>query len=265
MSGIKRSLVVTLTALFTGLSAAHAAELKVTFTNNAPSGGTYLTPAWVGFHDGSFDAFSPGSLASAGIEAISEDGNVMPLAALFAGSGIDSVAGGAPIAPGETVTTMLSVASGGSNDYFSFASMVLPSSDFFIGNDNPKSTSIAGLLDGTFSSITLSVIGVFDSGTEVNDFASSAGNPLFPIGLPAGQSGPNEGADEGGFIAFVTGTPYGGYANVGGADLSSLDFTGYESIATFTISAVPVPAALPLLLSALGGLGFMHRRGASAT
>lgn len=258
MSATKITLAATLGLLFAGAASVQAADIRVTFTNNASSGGTYLTPAWVGFHDGTFDAFSAGAAASSAIEAISEDGNVMPLSSLFAGSGIDGVAGGAPVAPGSSVSTMIAVAADGSNDYFSFASMVLPSSDFFIGNDDPRSTSIAGLLDGTFNSITLSVISVFDAGTEVNDFATSAGNGLF--GVPGGQSGPNEGADEGGFVALVTGAAYAGFANSGGVDLSPFNFSDYDSVATFTLTAVPVPAALPLLLSALGGLGLVTRR-----
>ena len=33
-------------------------EIQVTVTNNAPAGGAYLTPVWLGFHDGSFDSYN---------------------------------------------------------------------------------------------------------------------------------------------------------------------------------------------------------------
>lgn len=265
MKGLKRSIALGTAALIAGISSAHAADINVAFTNNAPTGGTYLTPAWVGFHNGSFDLFTAGPAGSAlpALESIAEDGNTGPLFTAFDafGSGDDAMVGGGPVAPGQTVDTTLSVAEDGSGNYFSFASMVLPSSDFFIGNDNPLSLSIAGLLDGTFKSISVNVVNVYDAGTEVNDFATSAGNPLFPIaGLPAGQGGPNQGADEGAFVTLITSAAYGDYGNSAGLDLSALGFSDYDSIATFTLTAVPVPAALPLLLTALGGLGFMRKR-----
>ena len=258
MKTIMRAISASLVGLAVGVSSVQAADIQVTFTNNAPTGGTYLTPAWVGFHDGRFDAFSAGTGASLGIETIAEVGDPSALSAIFAGSGVDSVAGAAPVAPGSTVRTVVSLAEDGSNSFFSFASMVLPSNDFFIGNDNPITTSIAGLLDGTFSRISVDVISVYDAGTEVNDFATSAGNGLF--GIPGGNA--PAGTDEMGVIAIVTSDAYSGFANDGGADLSGLNFSDYDSLATFTLSAapVPVPAALPLLLSAVGGLSLIRRR-----
>ena len=255
MSGVKHVVAAGLATLITG-SVAHAVEIQVDFTNDAPAGGTYLTPAWVGFHDGSFDTFDAGAGASAALEALAEDGNTGPLFASFASA--DGMAGGAPVAPGATVSTVVSVDADGSDDFFSFASMVLPSTDYFIGNDSPTATSIAGLLDGTFSQVTISVIGVFDAGTEVNTFDTSAGNPLF--GIPGGQGVPGEGTAENGLVTLVT-VPYGNYPDPG-VDISGLDFSTYDSVATFTLSVVPipVPAALPLMLSAVGGLAFTHRR-----
>lgn len=40
--------------------AALALQVEVTVTSNAPTGGVYLTPLWVGFHDGSFDSYNGG-------------------------------------------------------------------------------------------------------------------------------------------------------------------------------------------------------------
>ena len=50
----------------------------------------------------------------------------------------------------------------------------------------------------------------YDAGTEINDFATSAGNGLFP-GLGGGQMGPNQGADENGVVTTVSGDPYPGW------------------------------------------------------
>lgn len=58
---------------------AEAATVKVSVENLGPAGGIFLTPVWVGFHDGSFDTYDLGSPASAGLERIAEDGNPAPL------------------------------------------------------------------------------------------------------------------------------------------------------------------------------------------
>ena len=259
---IKKTHII-LPALFTALAAsnsANAIQLQITISNDAGAGGSYLTPVWLGFHDGSFDQFDAGASASAGIEAIAEDGNASVLSASFAGNGVDTVVGGGPIAPGQTVTTTINIADDGSQSYLSFASMLLPSSDFFIGNDDGRAISLRGLVDGTFSSASYSVVTAYDAGTEINDFATSAGNPLF--GIAPGQNGPNQGADEFGSIAAITGADFASFLNAEGIDVSRFDFTG-ASLATITVSTVtdvPVPAAAWLFGSALMGLGTVARK-----
>ena len=64
-----------------------ATPVDVTFTivNNAPENGVFLTPVWLGFHDGTFDLFSSGESASASLERLAEDGNTAPLSAAFLG------------------------------------------------------------------------------------------------------------------------------------------------------------------------------------
>ncbi|MFK7888797.1 MAG: spondin domain-containing protein [Gammaproteobacteria bacterium] len=251
-------------------TSASATSLRVTITNNAPNGGAYITPVWTAFHNGSFDTFSIGDSASAGLEAIAEDGNVGPLSDLFAASaagGVQGVTGAAPIAPGQTVSQIFNVADDGSNNYFSYASMVLPSSDYFIGNGDPTVHNLAKLLDGTLSEIVLNVGTpgrVYDAGTEVNDFDTSAGNGLF-ANIPGGQMGPNQGADENGVVQGVFGTDaYADFLSAAGIDTSLLNFLDLDlynkGLATIRIEVVPVPAALPLFMAALGALGFVKRR-----
>ena len=239
-----------------------AADVRVTVTNDADPGGTYLTPTWVGFHDGSFDVFDLGAVANSGVEAVAEDGNPGPLGTLFAGNGLGGVVGGGPIAPGASASAEFSIAEDGSNSFVSFASMLLPSTDFFIGNDDPHALSLSGLLDGTFSAVTFVVTQVYDAGTEINDFATSAANGLF--GIPGGQGGPNQGADENGVITIASGADYLAYLNLGGTDVAPFNFDNYESLATITIESVPapvpVPASLPLIASAAAALGFVRRR-----
>jgi hypothetical protein len=251
--------------------AASALTLQITVTNNSPGGGTYLTPVWFGFHNGSFDSYDLGSPASAALEALAEDGDVAPISSLFGGvpdGRVQGVAGGGPIGPGQSVTRTIDVSDDGSNTYFSYASMVLPSSDYFVANDNPLAHSIADILAGVANEIVFN-IGlpgtVTDAGTEVNSFLTSAGNGLFP-GLGGGQTGPNQGDTEGGVVTIVGASdPYAAYLGMPGIDLTAFNFNDdywSSGIATITISAVPVPAALPLFVAALGALGLVRRRAA---
>ncbi len=241
--------------------------IPITITNNAPIGSVYLTPVWLGLHDGSFDSYDNGAEASAGIEAIAEDGNPGPLSDLFDAAGrVQGVAGGAPIAPGQTVTLTLDVANDGSNNYLSYASMVLPSNDYFVANGDPLAHSIESVLNGnaTELSFNIGVPGsINDAGTEINDFLTSAGNGLF--GFPGGQGGPNQGADENGVITNVTGNdPFVDFLNLPpGFNASLFNFNDdfwLDGIATVTVPAVPVPAALPLFAGALSLFGLMRRR-----
>ncbi|MEZ5162593.1 MAG: spondin domain-containing protein [Fimbriimonadaceae bacterium] len=122
--------------------AAHAVDFRVSITNMAPSNGTYLTPMWFGFHDGSFDTFSVGSAASMGLERIAEDGNPSVIGADFmasgAGSGSGVLSGIGPIAPGQSTSMIITIDENDPrSNYFSFLSMVIPSNDAFIGNENP--------------------------------------------------------------------------------------------------------------------------------
>ncbi|MEO0381696.1 MAG: spondin domain-containing protein, partial [Pseudomonadota bacterium] len=55
-------------------SAAHASSLRITVENNQGAGGLSITPLYLGFHNGSFDAFDVGGTASTGVELIAETG-----------------------------------------------------------------------------------------------------------------------------------------------------------------------------------------------
>ena len=122
--------------------------VRVTITNNSPDGGTFITPVWVGFHDGSFDTYNGGLSSQEGLERLAEDGDTSVISSDFLGGytyidpvgptsarilsaqagadRVDGTVGGAPIAPGDSVSLDLVIDTDGSNRYFSYASMVLP-------------------------------------------------------------------------------------------------------------------------------------------
>lgn len=248
----------------------------VRIENIAPNDGVAITPVWVGFHSGSFDSYNGGTLALEGLERIAEDGNSGLLSAQFndfdpknggytyidnsgdVGQSAlvrtgdltdafrqDATMGNGPLLPGDVATEEFILRNDGSNNYFSYVSMILPSNDFFTANGNPLAHSIGSILqNGGEISFVIGTPngGVNDAGTEFESFEFSAGNGLFPgRSLPMGQSGPNVGATTSELIANVVGNPFELFelkSSEGVADLAGLDFNQYEAgIATVTIGA----------------------------
>ncbi|MEO1336618.1 MAG: spondin domain-containing protein [Myxococcota bacterium] len=183
----------------------------MTIENMAPSFGTFLTPVWVGFHEGRFDTYDgnqpasndprPGSLA---MERLCEDGNNGPISEDFAAlsQGLDATIAGpnGPLAPGEVVSSaFLLDANSPDQRYFSYASMILPSNDFCISNGNPQRHLIFDD-NGQFVAQDFFVAGseVLDAGTEVNDEVPA--NTAF-----FGQATPDTGVDENGTIGTLGG------------------------------------------------------------
>lgn len=243
----------------------HATQVVVTIENLAPETGTFLTPAWVGFHDGTFDLYDRDvSLNSGdfdGMEALVEDGNTGPLSDRFANEGRGTVQGTlpGPFAPGETVRQLFSLdESSPQSRYFSYASMVIPSNDAFIANGNPLAHSLfqGGQLVGTEFIVLGSM--VLDGGTEVNDEIPESTAFL-------GQTAPNTGVDENGVVVSHPGFQATGNGGIlDDPRFAGADFTaeGYE-VARISVQVVPVPAALPLFaagLAALAAIGARRRQ-----
>lgn len=282
--------ILTLSAMS---APAHAVQqVKVEITSNAPDGGVALTPVWVGFHDGSFDSYNGGLSSQEGLERLAEDGNTSVISDDFLGgytyidssSGtpvsarilstqtgservdgtIGSPDGPPPIQPGETVSQLFDIDTSGINRYFSYASMVLPSNDFYVANGNAFAHDLSSLYDGEGSvSFNIGLPGlVNDAGTEVESYITSAANGLF--GLAGGQSGPDQGADENGVNANVLGpNPLSALNFVEGTP-AAFDFNDSalyaNGIATITITAVPEPSSIALGVLGLVGMSLSRRR-----
>lgn len=237
---------------------APAAAIQVTIRNLSPANGTYLTPMWAGFHNGSFDVFDSGAAASAALERLAEDGDASGLANALLMSGAGSVQGtlpGAlgPIAPGESASMVFNLDPLAlTSRYFSYAAMVIPSNDAFIGNGNPMAIPVFDAA-GNFVGGSFIVPGsmVWDAGTEVNDEVPM--NTAF-----LGQVAPNTGTTQNGVVMAHAGYIPGG--NVLTA-FPNADFTapGYQ-VAEITLQPVPEPATFGLLCSSLLLLGFRRLR-----
>jgi len=251
--------------------AAHAAnDVSVTFTNLAPPGGVGTAPLWVGFHDGSFDAFDVGSAASIGIERSAEDGDSAPLSGIFGASvpgGTQATLPGPPAFPGDVRSTTFSgLDLGGAARYFSYAGMVVVSNDFFIGNDDAMAIDLSSFAvsGGTLSFLIGTPGSVYDAGTEVNDFNFSLANGAFGIG--GGQTMGDQGTAENGVVHVVTGNPFPSFLGQDlvppGYDFGPIDFNAYDAIGRIDIqiAAIPEPETYALMLAGLGYLGWMTRR-----
>lgn len=226
----------------------------VTFENLQSTGGFSLTPAWVGFHDGTFDLFNTGATASPQLEALAELGDVSGIQGIFGGD--DSViaapgglAGLGVVSPGESGSVTINTAAG--NDFFSYASMVIPSNDTFIGNGNPTQFSAPSL----GNTLTIDVVSFYDAGTEVNDRDDGAA-------FSTTGGGGAGGVAEGGTVQLADLTAFNntfrGTSIPGGTTITSdLAFP----IARFTITSVPEPGTAAFFgVFAFGLLARRRRR-----
>lgn len=262
--------------------------------------GGVITPLWASFHDGSFDTFTPGTTASSGVEHIAEDGlvgleaNVPGFIDLARAAGlrpeslpppetlIDSQFGASPagqsggtqgiitvtpvgIVPGATLSRVFELdENSGSNDFFSYAAMFIPSNDAFFADEEP--IRVFGP-DGAFIGAEILVAGadIWDAGTEVNtDGTLAEANATIPVNLAV----VGEGTPENGVISRHQGLGAGALAQMvpnGGPGFAGADFSapGFQ-VARITVTRVSEPSTLaaPLLVAVLG-LHLARRRRAS--
>lgn len=201
-------------------------DIRIVTTNTSLHGGTFLTPLWFAAHDGSFDLYTNGEAASAGLEALAEDGNFTPINEEVLAADADAVTGAVlgaagPIATGETASSTVSL-NGSATSHISLSAMILPSNDAFIGTE-----SAIRLFDedGNFlgaQNIRFDGADVLDAGTEENTEEDAAF---------LNQTAANTGVDENGVVhehpGFLDDGNILGGTNAAGAfiDPEAADFT----------------------------------------
>ncbi len=244
------------------LSASAAADLvTVTIENNQNAGGFAFTPFWLGFHDGTFDTFNQGAAAMPGITAIAELGDTSLMSNNFMNMQPDGVQAtfaqpdAAPVfSPGESAMISFDLDST-NNRFFHYASMVVPTNDLFVGNDDAIELFDA---NGNFNGpITINIFGasVWDNGSEVNDWMNGA---AFIQGVDAAG-----GADENGVVSNFFGDPGAGdyissIIGVTTADGGMISEGFTEATLLGTITIVPAPGVLAML--GVAGLAGPRRR-----
>ncbi len=176
--------------------------LQITVENLSDESGLSQTPFWIAVHDGNFDLADAGQPASAfpGLEDLAEEGNVAGVVARFATDGVgndgviaapDGFAGAPVFEPGEIRSQDLMVDDTLQAQYFSFASMVIPSNDAFIANFDPRAFRLFDNTGNFLGSRTIVIYGsqVWDAGTEVNSptggaaFSTGGGTSVDELGL----------------------------------------------------------------------------------
>ena len=225
-------------------------QVTVSIENLAPENGVFLTPVWVGFHNGNFDTFDFLRPATEGIERLAEDGDASELSLRFTQSGAGSldstIAGGDDlvIAPGEIAEATFTLDNEETRSrYFNFVSMVIPSNDAFIGNQGHREFPIFDE-QGNFLDLQIIVNGnqVADAGTEIND-ELEANTAFFAQEAPnTGTTQdalvqPHPGFIEGGRILSEDGTSPNAPANFTGADFTA---DGYQ-VARITVTSSDAP------------------------
>lgn len=174
-----------------------AQELEITVSNL--TNGIYFTPLLVAAHDANTFAFRSGTTASTELATLAEGGNPAPLKTLLdnanANTSVNPVAAEAALDPLEElpegdpgflapgVSTSLVLSTDDENNRLSFAAMLLPTNDGFVGLDSWKIPTEAG----TYS-INLNA---YDAGTEANDeiLVGEAGGVLGTPGIPGCPGG----------------------------------------------------------------------------
>ena len=141
-----------------------------------------IAPLRVGFNSGVFDAFDLGKAATAPIVSIAEGGSGSAWFPAFAAADPGATLGTAADAllPGQSDSRSF-VVDTSANPYFTYASMVVPSNDFFVGNDDPKQYRLfddAGNL--LIGSITQRSRDLWDAGSEIHDPAAAATMATMP-------------------------------------------------------------------------------------
>ena len=257
-----RSFTATATATAAALAALALANtasaapvtVQVTFTNLAPTNSVSFAPLRLGFNNGSFDAFNTGQVATAPIISVAEGGSGSAWLPAFAAADPTATLGsiGGALLPGQshsatfTIDTTL-------NQFFTFAAMVIPSNDYFIGNDLPTEYH---LFDASGQLLIQSIDGlasdIWDAGSEAFDPANAA----FLVGGVNSQRTPQNGVVNSDFAELAG---FNGLTTAAGYVFNS-QLRADSGVYRISFATVPEPGSYGLVAAGLLAAGWVSRR-----
>jgi hypothetical protein len=253
-------------ALAAGLATtAQAAPVRVVVSieNLAPVNSVSFAPLRFGFNNGTFDAFNEGEAANASIVSVAEGGSGSAWFPAFAAADPTAVLGSimGPLTPGQTRSSMSFDIDTAINQFFTFAAMVVPSNDLFIGNDEANEYH---LFDAA-GNLLLNTIEV--SGGEIWNAGSEKADPLnaaFVVGGTNANRTPENGVV--GFSFSELGV-FNGLTTAAGYTFSDAGLTNSTPIyrISFSAAAIPEPATFGLMSASLLGFAGWRRRTAAQT
>lgn len=247
----------TVMGLLSAPVGAKIVDITITVKNLAPVNSVSFAPLRFGFHNGSFDAFDNGEAPGAAIISIAEGGSGADWFPAFAAADPTAVLGSTSGAqtPGTSQTTLTFRVNTALNPFFTFASMVVPSNDHFIGNDDAQEYRLFDLSGNLLlSQINQSASDIWDGGSEIVDPAAAA----FLVGgtnaLRTAQNGVVN-------FNFSELAQYNGLQTAAGYTFESNLFADtpiYEI--NFSVAAVPEPSTWAMLIIGFGLTGAAMRR-----
>ena len=157
-----------------GFASAAPVQVRVSVRNLAPTNSVSFAPLRIGFHSGVYDSFNNGQAAGNAIISIAEGGSGSAWLPAFAaadpgatiGTVVPNPAG--PLLPGASASSVFTV-DPAANRFFSFGAMVVPSNDYFIGNDSPTQYMLFDANGNlAISSIKQRARDIWDAGSELD-------------------------------------------------------------------------------------------------
>ena len=243
-------------AVLPGTAQAALVNVTVTARSLVARDSVSFAPLRFGFNGGTFDAFNNGTTATAPIVSIAEGGSGSAWFPAFAAADPTATLGtaGGILLPGTTASTTVTVDTA-INPFFTFAAMVVPSNDFFIGNDSPTQFRV---LDGAgnllINSIGQTTGDIWDAGSETFDPTAAA---FLVIGTNSLRT-PQNGVVNRNFSELAQ---FDGLTTAANYVLNS-GLTANQNIyrITFDVSPVPEPATMAVLATGVIGAFAARRR-----
>ncbi len=247
-------IAATSSLLMCAAASAAPINLQVTISNLAPTHSVSFAPLRLGFHSGTFDAFNNGQAATAPIISVAEGGSGADWFPAFAAADPTATIGsiGGALLPGQSRSAVFSV-DPAINPFFTFASMVIPSNDYFIGNDSATEYQLfdaSGKL--VLGSIDQLGSDIWDAGSELFDPAAAAFLVGGSNGLRTAQNGVVnfDFAELAGFDGLTTAAGY----------VFSSQLRADTGVYRINFTQIPEPGSVGLISAALLAAGWVSRR-----